>query len=170
MFTAALVTRRLSLPIFEIKDHQIEAIIFICIQASGKSTFYFEKMSKSHLRLNLDMLKTRYRESILLNACIKAKQPVVIDNTNATRDDRERYIGKLKQNQFKVIGYYFKSSIEECLHRDKMRKGKEKIPEIGIKSTYNILELPGYSEGFDELYYISIGEDGFTVEGWKNEV
>jgi predicted kinase len=148
----------------------MEAIIFIGIQASGKSSFYFERLLKSHLRLNLDMLKTRNRETILLDACIKAKQPIVIDNTNATKEERKRYIGKLRQNQFKVLGYYFKSSIGECLHRNKMRKGKEKIPEIGIKGTYNKLELPEYSEGFDELYYISIGEEGFIIEGWKNEI
>lgn len=148
----------------------MEAIIFIGIQASGKSSLYFEKLSKTHLRLNLDMLKTRHRESILLDACIKAKQPIVIDNTNPSKEDRKRYIAKLKQNGFKAIGYYFKSSIKECLHRNNNRTGKERIPEVGIKGTYNKLELPEYSEGFDELYYISIEEDGFKVNGWKNAI
>lgn len=148
----------------------MQAIIFIGIQASGKSSFYFERFSNSHLRLNLDMLKTRNRETILLNACITAKQPIVIDNTNATKEDRKRYIEKLKQGHFQVIGYYFKSSIGECLHRNNLRKDAERIPEIGIKATYNKLELPEYSEGFDELYYVSIGEEGFKAEGWKNEV
>jgi predicted kinase len=147
----------------------MEAIIFVGIQASGKSSLYFEKLSKTHLRLNLDMLKTRHRETILLDACIKAKQPIVIDNTNPTKEDRKRYIEKLKQNNFKIIGYYFKSSIEECLYRNNQREGKEKIPEVGIKGTYNKLELPEYSEGFDELYYISIEED-FKIGGWKDEI
>lgn len=147
----------------------MEAIIFVGIQASGKSSLYFEKLSKTHLRLNLDMLKTRHRETILLDACIKAKQPIVIDNTNPTKEDRKRYIEKLKSNNFKIIGYYFKSSIEECLYRNNQREGKEKIPEVGIKGTYNKLELPEYSEGFDELYYISI-EKNFKIDGWKNEI
>ena len=152
------------------KIYQMVAIIFIGIQASGKSSFYFERFSNSHIRLNLDMLKTKNRETILLNACIEAKQPVVIDNTNATKEDRKRYIEILKRNHFKIIGYYFKSSIEECLHRNKMRKGTKRIPNIGIKGTYNKLELPAYSEGFDVLYYVSIGDEGFNVEGWLNEV
>jgi len=109
----------------------MEAIIFIGIQASGKSSFYFERFSNSHIRLNLDMLKTRNRETILLNACIAAKQPVVIDNTNATKDDRKRYIEILKRSHFQTIGYYFKSSIDECLHRNKMREGTERIPQKG---------------------------------------
>ena len=148
----------------------MEAIIFIGIQASGKSSFYFERFSNSHIRLNLDMLKTRNRETILLNACITAKQPIVIDNTNATKEDRKRYVEKLKHSRFQIIGYYFESSIEACLRRNNKRKGTERIPSIGIKGTYNKLELPEYSEGFDKLYYVSIGEDGFKTEGWKNEV
>jgi transcriptional regulator with XRE-family HTH domain len=37
----------------------VEAIIFVGIQASGKSTFYRERFFDTHLRINLDMLKTR---------------------------------------------------------------------------------------------------------------
>jgi predicted kinase len=145
----------------------MEAIIFIGIQASGKSSFYFDKLSKTHLRLNLDMLKTRNRETILFDACLKAKQPMVIDNTNPTKVERRRYIEKLKYNRFRIKGYYFQSLIEECLSRNNMRKGKEKIPEVGIKGTYNKLELPEYAEGFDELYYISMAQQGFNKEKWK---
>lgn len=60
----------------------MEAILFIGIQASGKTTFYKERFFKTHIRVNLDMLKTRHRESLLLKACIEMKQPFVVDNTN----------------------------------------------------------------------------------------
>ena len=65
----------------------MQAIIFIGIQASGKSTFFQQRFFHSHLRLNLDMLKMRHREQVLLRACLEAKQPFVVDNTNATRAD-----------------------------------------------------------------------------------
>jgi len=39
----------------------MEAIIFIGIQATGKSTFYKDNFFKTHIRINLDMLKTRKR-------------------------------------------------------------------------------------------------------------
>ena len=148
----------------------MEAIIFIGIQASGKSSLYFERFAETHMRINLDMLKTRNRESILIEACIKAKQPIVIDNTNPTRKDRKEYIAKLKSNGFKIIGYYFKSSIEECLARNRQRLGKNNIPEIAVKGTYNKLEIPDYSEGFDELLYVSIDKNSFIIESWKDEV
>jgi predicted kinase len=148
----------------------MEAIIFIGIQASGKSTFYLEKFSKTHLRINLDMLKTRNREKIILDACLNAKQPIVIDNTNPTKKIRTKYIEKFKEDNFKVIGYYFKSSINECIIRNNLRSGKEKIPEVGIRGTFNKLELPEFSEDFDELYYVSIENDDFIVKEWKNEI
>ena len=48
----------------------MEGVIFVGIQASGKSTFYRERFFDTHLRINLDMLKTRNREQILLRARI----------------------------------------------------------------------------------------------------
>jgi predicted kinase len=40
----------------------MQAIIFMGIQACGKSTFYHHKFALTHVRINLDMLKTRHRE------------------------------------------------------------------------------------------------------------
>ena len=55
----------------------MEAVIFIGIQATGKSTFYKERFSDTHARINLDMLKTRHREDTLLDACIHTRMSVV---------------------------------------------------------------------------------------------
>jgi predicted kinase len=151
----------------------MEALIFIGIQATGKSTFYKERFLKSHIRVNLDMLKTRHRENLLLDACIEMKQPFVVDNTNPTKGDRQRYINLAKENKFKIIGYYFSSEISQCLERNKKRPDAEQIPERGIKGTHSKLELPDYAEGFDDLYYVKTNQNGgFQVSAWevKNEV
>ena len=65
----------------------MEAVIFIGLQAAGKSTFYRQRFIDSYIRLNLDMLRTRHREQLLFRACLEAKQPVVIDNTNPRISD-----------------------------------------------------------------------------------
>lgn len=52
----------------------MQGVIFIGLQASGKYTFYAARFAKTHLRLNLDMLKTRHREKILFSVCLQAKQ------------------------------------------------------------------------------------------------
>lgn len=135
----------------------METVIFIGLQAAGKSSFYKEKFIDTHIRINLDMLKTRHRENILFNACLEAKQSLVIDNTNPTIEDRKRYILPAKKKGFKIIGYYFKSNIEECKQRNSQRN--RKIPLVGILSTKKKLQLPSYNECFDKLYYVSISEN-----------
>lgn len=149
----------------------MEVVIFMGIQATGKSSFYKERFFNTHLRINLDMLKTRNREQILLEACIRAKQSLVVDNTNATVLARQKYIVQAKEACFKVVGYYFRSQIEEAVIRNNQREGKAKIPLAGIKSTHAKLEVPHKDEGFDELYFVYIDADGrFVVEEWQDEV
>ena len=76
----------------------MELIIFIGCQASGKSTFFKRYFSDTHIRLNLDMLKTRHRERILFQACLAAKQKCVVDNTNPIQANSiERCIFKMQK-------------------------------------------------------------------------
>lgn len=146
----------------------MECIIFIGIQASGKSTFYKERFLHTHIHINLDKLRTRHREKVFLNACFETKIPFVVDNTNPTRNDRQRYIPLAKQHQYRVIGFYFQSKIEEALQRNTQREAR--IPEIGIRATHAKLELASYDEGFDELYYVSIADGQFQVKAWQDEI
>ena len=76
----------------------MEAIIFIGIQGAGKSTFFKERFFDTHVRINLDTLRTRRREEILLNACLQSRQPFVVDNTNPLPADRSRYLGPARAN------------------------------------------------------------------------
>lgn len=149
----------------------MEMILFTGIQAAGKSEFYKQNFYKTHIRINLDMLKTRNREKILMTACLEAKQPFVVDNTNPTMKERNAYIRLAKEYGFTVTGYYFRSEINGAITRNESRTGKEKVPVPAILGTYKRLELPDYTEGFDRLYYVSPQPDfHFLVEDYKNEV
>lgn len=110
------------------------------------------------------MLKTRHREQIFVDASIQAKQPFVVDNTNPTRIDRQKYIEVAKKHRFKVIGYYFVPDYELSLERNETRQGKERVADIGIKSTLKKLETPSYHEGFDELFWVRSQDGQFVVE------
>jgi predicted kinase len=134
----------------------MEAIIFTGIQATGKSTFYKQYFADTHVRINLDMLKTRRRETLLLEACIEAKQSFVIDNTNPTAENRKKYIEPARAAGFQIIGYYFQSKIKQALLRNRQRSGKACIPEAGVRSAFAKLQRPDFSEGFDVLYYVTI--------------
>ncbi len=148
----------------------MEAVILCGIQASGKSTFCRERLFATHVRINLDMLKTRHREEAFLRACLEAKQPFVVDNTNPTRQDRQRYIERARDAKFKVVGYYFESRVSGSLERNATRSPEQRISEAGVKSTAARLEIPSKTEGFDELYYVKLIPEGFEIQAWNDEV
>jgi predicted kinase len=149
----------------------VEAVIFVGLQAAGKSTFYQERFFATHLRINLDMLKTRHREKRLLLACIETGQPFVIDNTNPTRAEREVYIQAAKDAGFRVVGYYFQSRVEDCKRRNEQRPPAQQVPLRGLLGTAARTEFPTRAEGFDALFYVRINEaNGFVIEEWKDEV
>ena len=149
----------------------MEAVIFIGIQGVGKSSFYKTKFFKSHIRINLDMLKTRYRETLLLRACIESKQPFVVDNTNVLAAERAIYIDAAKNAGFIVKGFYFKSSLNDALVVNRSRPESERVPDKGVLGTYKKLQIPNQSEGFDSLFYVTRTDEGeFMVKEWIDEV
>jgi predicted kinase len=144
----------------------MNGIIFIGPQASGKSTFYLQNFFSTHIRINLDMLKTRHRERIIFEACLQGKQPCVIDNTNPTKEERQSYLSLFKQYDFNVTGYFFDSVFEDCITRNNLRTGKAKVPEVGIKSTFKKMCIPTYDEGYTKLYVVKSQDNQFAIEEW----
>lgn len=142
--------------------------IMIGIQASGKSTFCKAKFPE-YIRINLDELHTRNKESIAINDAIASRLNIVIDNTNPIRVDREKYISIAKENGYEVMGYFMQSKLQECIARNDQREGKACIPRKAIACTSNKLEIPNYDEGFDELFFVSITDDGYIIEDWRTE-
>ena len=147
---------------------QKTAVILMGLQASGKSTFYKNNLSQ-FVHVNLDTLRSRKNERILLDDCLQKGLNFAVDNTNPTYEDRARYIIPAKQNGYKIVGYYFQSQIKACIQRNALRQGKQCVPETAIASTSNKLQLPRYEEGFDELYFVKIQENDFIVTRWVQE-
>jgi predicted kinase len=147
----------------------VEAVVFVGIQGAGKSTFYRDRFFTSHIRLSLDMLKTRHRERRLLGACVESLQSFVVDNTNPTRAERQVYIQAAREGGFRVIGYYFQSRIEDCQRRNLERLPAHQVPLKGLLGTAGRMEFPSMDEGFDELHYIRINDGCFVIEGWRDE-
>jgi predicted kinase len=143
----------------------MEAILLIGIQGAGKSTFYRERFFDTHVRINLDMLKTRYREKVLLSACLLARQPFVVDNTNVLAKERAVYIEPARENAFRVHAYFFDPDVRASIARNAKRTGKGVIPVKGLLGTYKRLEPPRREEGFDRIYRVRLTpEDGWEVE------
>jgi predicted kinase len=145
----------------------MQTILLMGLQACGKSTFYQQQFSQTHLRVNLDMLKTRQREQTLMEWCWAHQMCFVSDNTNPTREGRAKIIQPAKAAHFQVIGYYFHSNLEDCLARNAQRQGKARIPERGLRATLRRLERPKLEEGFDRLYHVRIVADQWAVQAWQ---
>lgn len=142
-------------------------IIFIGIPASGKSTFYEKNFSATHDRISLDILQTRFRENKMLLEAVDSGKSCVIDNTNVLVPERKKYIDIAKKHGYKIIGYYFRSAIDECRIRNNRRQGKKKVPEIALRNKIAHLERPFKQEGFDELFYVKIENNNFVISQFQ---
>ena len=155
----------------DVQDDRPEGVVFVGIQASGKSTFYREKFFDTHMRINLDMLRTRHREARFFATCLETRQAFVVDNTNPTRADRSRYLETARAEGYRIVGYYFSSRIDDSLGRNRLRPDERRVPDAGVLSTHARLELPRHDEGFDTLFYVRLAPDGgFMVDEWDDEV
>jgi predicted kinase len=143
----------------------MEVVMLIGIQGSGKSTFA-RRFIDSHVRLNLDMLRTRHREGLLFAACLQAKAPVLIDNTNVTREQRRRFLEPALAAGFSVRGFYFVPLLEECIGRNARRS--KPVPEGALHGTLRRLEPPTRAEGFAELHAVRIVGADFAVEEYAD--
>jgi predicted kinase len=141
----------------------MESIIFCGIQASGKTTFYSKRFLKTHVRISLDLLKTRNKEDKLLDYCLIFGQRFVVDNTNTTKKQRHHYIEKIKPYKFKITCYSFLTKAKDAIQRNHTRIAKEKVPVPGIYGTLKKLEPPLLEEGFDELYFVEIAAEEYIV-------
>lgn len=149
----------------------MEAIIFVGIQGAGKSSFFKERFFDTHVRINLDMLRTKRRQQVLFDACLDARQPLVVDNTNVTAETRALFIAPARAAGFRVVGYYFRPDVAGALARNRRREGAARVPDKALLGTYKRLQAPRPEEGFDALYEVRIGEAGeFLVGEWGGEV
>lgn len=140
-----------------------QAVILCGLQGAGKSSFCREHYWDSHIRINYDMLRTRHREALLLTACLEARQSLVVDATNPTAADRARYIEPCRRAGFRVVGVEFRIDTELACLRNAARSGRARVPDKAIFATAAKLEPLAFSEGFDEIWWVLSGSDGFRV-------
>ncbi|MBO0794940.1 MAG: ATP-binding protein [Ktedonobacteraceae bacterium] len=151
-----------------------EVVILIGLQASGKSTFFRTQFAATHVHVSKDLLRNNSRparrQRQLIEEALLAGHSVVIDNTNATLEERAELIQIAHQYQASVVGYYFDSRPGRCLERNRQREGRERVPDVAIFATLKRLVRPSYDEGFEWLYYVSLEDDGaFVVSEWDAE-
>lgn len=139
------------------------------LQASGKSTFYRTHFADSHELISKDLIRNNKnrerRQQQLLTEAMEASDSVVVDNTNPTVADRARLIAIAQHYNARIMGYWFESEVGACRDRNLQRKGKARVPDVGLYATAKKLVQPTYAEGFHELHQVKIiGKETFEVQ------
>jgi predicted kinase len=143
----------------------MEAVVLCGVQGSGKTTLYRDRFLETHVRVSMDLLRTRSREEAFLDLCLQTQQRFVVDNTNPTAAERRRYVEPARAAGFKVIGYLVEIDAAEALARNEERTGKRRVPASGVIGTARRLIRPAPEEGFDELWHATAAPGG----GWRVE-
>ena len=147
----------------------MELMVFVGLQASGKSTFFRERFAGTYQHVSKDLFphnrnKNRRQEQ-LLHAALLAGRSVVVDNTNPTPEDRRPLVRLGHEHGAKVVGYFFEAGVSECLQRNERREGKAWVPDVAIYATAKKLVAPSTEEGFDEIICVRLSGSAFEVHG-----
>jgi predicted kinase len=143
----------------------MEAVILCGVQGAGKTTLYRDRFVETHVRVAMDLLRTRAREDAFVRLCLQERQRFVVDATNPTPTERRRYLEPAREAGFRVIGYLVEVSDAEALARNAGRAGPRRVPAAALVGTGRRLLRPTPQEGFDELWHATAAPDG----GWRIE-
>ena len=136
----------------------MEVVLFIGLQASGKSTFYRTRFVGTHGHISKDNFRNaknrERRQQRLMKAALSQGHSVVVDNTNPTLEARGAAILLAHEFGARVIGYYFEPDVKASLERNEQRQGAARVPDIAIFATARKLVSPSYEEGFGQLFLV----------------
>ena len=149
----------------------MELVLFIGLQASGKSSFYRARLATTHELVSKDLMPHNPRperhQRQLIEAALARGASIVVDNTNPTPEVRAPLIAIGRSFGAEITGYYFDATAGACLTRNRQREGRARVPDIAIFATRKILKPPALAEGFDRLFRVVIAGSGeYTVEPW----
>jgi predicted kinase len=138
----------------------MEAVILCGLQGSGKTTLYRDRFLETHVRISMDLLRTRTREAKFLETCLATRQRFVVDNTNPAPADRARYVRPAREAGYKVVGYLVEVDPALARVRNEERPAERRVPGKGMGDTAKRLIRPAPEEGFEELWHATATPEG----------
>lgn len=142
----------------------MDLVVLTGLQGSGKSTFYRARFAETHAHVSRDLFRNARdpaeRQRRLVEAAAREGRSVVVDNTNARREDREALVALARALGMRPVLYWFPPDVRASLARNAAREGRARVPPVAIHATARRLAVPGPSEGFDAVYEVAASPDG----------
>jgi len=136
-----------------------ELLIFIGLQAAGKSTYYHTHLAATHVHVSKDLMpNARNRDTKqleMIREALSAGRSVVVDNTNPTPAVRAPLVEAGRRQGARVVAYYFEAVVKDAVVRNRKREGKARVPDVAIFVSAKKMVPPSMSEGFDEVRVIA---------------
>jgi predicted kinase len=137
----------------------LELIIFVGIQAAGKSTYFAEHLAATHVHVSKDLMKNvrnrDARQVQMIEEAFRSGRSVAIDNTHPTPASRAPLIELGRRHGARVVAYYFETPVKDAVARNRLREGKARVPDVAIFVTAKRMVPPTFAEGFDEVRVIA---------------
>jgi predicted kinase len=136
----------------------LELIIFVGMQAAGKSTYYAATFAATHVHVSKDLMRNvrdrDARQQQMIERSLQCGQSVVVDNTNPTPLIRAPLIELGRRSGARVIACFFEAVVKDAVARNRLREGKARVPDVAMYVTARRIVPPTLAEGFDEVRVI----------------
>ena len=150
------------LPTLFEKKHDLDLTIMCGSPASGKSTFYWNKLRPlGYERVNQDTLKSRDKCVKVATAFISEGKSVAVDNTNADPATRAVWTQLAQDKKIPIRCVYFTASPKLCEHNDTVRalaqdnllnpEERAILPHSAFAGFASRFKEPKLKEGFEDI-------------------
>ena len=141
----------------------MEAVILCGVQGSGKTTLYRDRFLETHVRVSMDLLRTRAREAAFLKLCLET-QACRSWSTTRTRPSPS---GRATSRPLARRGSRSWPTSSRSTTRSRRRSNAARarvVPASALRDVARRLVRPAPEEGIDELWHATAGIDGWRIE------
>jgi predicted kinase len=142
----------------------VDLVVLSGLQGAGKSTFYGARFAATHAHVSRDLFPNNRdpmrRQRVLVEEAARAGRSVVVDNTNARREDRAELVQLARTLGMRPVLYWFPPDVPAAIARNARRSGRAKVPVVAVLATAKRLAAPERAEGFEEAHEVRATPDG----------
>jgi predicted kinase len=125
------------------------------LQGSGKTTWVAGHLAGTHAVVSKDhwprARRREARQRRVVAELLADGRSVVVDNTNASVEERAALIAAARGASVAVRCVWVDTPLPVCLERNGARQGGARVPLVGLYATAGRFVAPSVQEGFDRV-------------------